>query len=141
MFNVTEAKERALRERMARLGIQEEDLEERFLRSGGPGGQKINKTSVAVRLLHRPSGVEVRCGAERSQALNRFLARRLLCDRMEARREGARAAEQAAREKIRRQKRRRSRRQKARMLAEKRAHGVRKAERTGRDWKPWATDL
>jgi protein subunit release factor B len=140
MFNVAEEKERRLRERMAGLGIREEDLEERFARGGGPGGQKINKTSVVVRLRHRPTGIEVRCGAERSQAMNRFLARRLLCDRIEGQRAGAVAAQRARREKIRRQKRRRSRRQKARMLAEKRAQGAKKAARAGRDWRTGAAE-
>lgn len=134
MFNVTEEKERALRERMERLGAREADLEERFIRGGGPGGQKINKTSVVVCLRHRPTGIEVRCGRERSQALNRFLARRALCERLEARIAGERSAAQQAREKLRRQKRRRSRRQKARMLAEKRAHGEKKALRAAPRW-------
>ena len=131
---VTEAKERALRERMERLGLDERDLDERFVRGGGPGGQKINKTSVVVCLRHGPTGIEVRCGAERSQALNRFLARRALCERMEARIAGERTAAQQARERIRRQKRRRSRRQKARMLADKRATGQKKALRARPDW-------
>lgn len=134
MFNVTEQKERALRERMDRLGVREGDLEEWFIRGGGPGGQKTNKTSVVVCLRHRPTGIEVRCGRERSQALNRFLARRALCERLEARIAGRRSAEQQAREKLRRQKRRRSRRQKARMLAEKRAHGEKKALRAAPRW-------
>jgi protein subunit release factor B len=134
-FNVSEDKDRGLRERMTRLGVRESDLDERFVRSAGPGGQKINKTSVAVWLRHGPTGIEVRCRAERSQALNRFLARRALCDRIEARAAGARNTERAAQEKIRRQKRRRSRRQKARMLADKHAVSVKKARRAGRDWK------
>ncbi len=131
---VSEDKERVLRERMERLGLREADLDERFIRGGGPGGQKINKTSVVVCLRHRATGIEVRCGAERSQALNRFLARRALCERFEAKAAGVRSAEQAAREKIRRQKRRRSRRQKARMLADKRAVGQKKALRARPSW-------
>ncbi len=135
MFNVTPEKERALVERMARLGVRESDLEERFIRGAGPGGQKVNKTSAVVCLRHVPTGIEVRCGAERSQALNRFLARRRLCERLEARAEGAKSAAQQAREKIRRQKRRRSRRQKARMLDEKRAHAAKKRDRAPPDWR------
>lgn len=134
MAPVNGEKERALHERMERLGLCERDLDERFIRGGGPGGQKINKTSVVVCLRHRPTGIEVRCGAERSQALNRFLARRALCDRIEARSTGERTAAQQARERIRRQKRRRSRRQKARMLADKRAIGQKKALRARPDW-------
>ncbi|MGH7899472.1 MAG: peptide chain release factor family protein [Candidatus Binatia bacterium] len=113
---VSPDKDRALEERMRALGVREEDLEETFVRSGGAGGQKVNKTSSCVMLLHRPSGIRVKCQTERSQALNRFLARRLLVDKIEERRQGFVAAERARIEKIRRQKRRRSRRAKARML-------------------------
>jgi protein subunit release factor B len=118
-FDVSSPKRLQLAGRMQRLGIRESDLVEAFIRGSGPGGQKINKTSSAVYLRHRPSGIEIRCQRERSQSLNRFLARRELCDRLEARVEGARSARRQAEEKIRRQKRRRSRRQKERMLREK----------------------
>ena len=126
---VRPSKDRDLSDRLARLGVREEDLDERFIRGSGHGGQKINKTSSCVVLRHRPTGVEVRCQAERSQALNRFLARRELCARLEERRDGERSARQQAREKIRRQKRRRSRRQQERMLADKRLHSARKVAR------------
>ena len=116
---------------MARIDLREEDLEEHFIRGSGSGGQKINKTSSCVVLRHRPTGLEVRCQAERSQALNRFLARRELCAKLEERRDGAASARRQAQEKIRRQKRRRSRRQKERMLADKRHHAARKAARRG----------
>lgn len=129
LFNVTPEKERALARRMADLGIAESDLTERFIRGSGKGGQKINKTSSCVHLLHAPSGVEVKCQRERSQALNRFLARRELCDQLEARIEGEKSAREQLQAKIRRQKRRRSRRQKARMLDEKRKQGEKKARR------------
>ena len=122
-------KERALAERMAALGIRECDLEESFVRGSGSGGQKINKTSSCVVLRHRPSGIEIRCQRERSQVLNRFLARRELCERIDERRRGAASARRQAIEKVRRQKRRRSRRQKARMLDDKRRHGEKKAAR------------
>ncbi|MBI4323222.1 MAG: peptide chain release factor-like protein [Candidatus Omnitrophica bacterium] len=116
---VSVTKQLALAERMRRLGVSEGDLEERFLRSSGPGGQRANKVSTCVVLRHRPSGLEVRCQRERLQALNRFLARRLLLDRLEAQRLGrlSEAAQRIA--KIRRQKRRRSRRAKEKMLAAK----------------------
>jgi len=127
--DVSPQKEQALRERMARLGIVEADLVEQFIKGSGAGGQKINKTSSCVCLRHRPSGIEVRCQRERSQALNRFLARRLLCDAWEARQRGAAGARQQAIEKLRRQKRRRSRRQRQRMLADKRRQGAKKAAR------------
>ena len=115
--------------RMTRLGIRESDLVEKFVRGGGRGGQKINKTSSCVYLRHEPSGIEIKCQAGRSQALNRFLARRLLCDRIEAIEAGQQSAAEQAREKIRRQKRRRSRRQKERILAVKRHRGETKAGR------------
>jgi protein subunit release factor B len=105
---------------MARWAIREADLDETFIRGGGPGGQNVNKVATCVVLRHRPTGIEVRCARERSQAVNRLLARRLLCDRVEALVTGRVAAEVAARERIRRQKRRRSRRAKAKMLDAKR---------------------
>lgn len=122
-------KEDELERRMARLGIAESDLTEKFVRGGGRGGQKINKTSSCVYLRHEPSGIEVKCQAGRSQSLNRFLARRLLCDRIEALRAGVASAAEQEREKIRRQKRRRSRRQRERMLEGKRRRAVTKATR------------
>ena len=128
-FGITSEKAQALRARMERLGIREADLEEHFIKGGGAGGQKINKTASCVWLQHRPSGVEVKCQWERSQALNRFLARRELCDLLEARQRGVTSARQQASEKIRRQKRRRSRRQKQRMLADKHAHSAKKSAR------------
>ncbi|MBP7829424.1 MAG: peptide chain release factor-like protein [Kiritimatiellae bacterium] len=118
--------------RMAKLGVRESDLDEQFIRGSGPGGQKINKTSSTVWLRHRPSGIEIKCGRERSQALNRYLARRELCDRLEEKILGAKSARQQAIEKIRRQKRRRSRRQKERMLADKRHHSAIKQARSAR---------
>ena len=90
----------------------------------------MNKTSTCVVLVHLPTGLKVKCQSERSQALNRFLARRMLLDKIEQEMLGARSAEQQRIEKIRRQKRRRSRRAKARMLAEKRQQAEKKALRT-----------
>ena len=115
--------------RMEVLDIREADLVERFVKGSGKGGQKINKTSSCVYILHEPTGIEVKCQRARSQALNRFLARRELCDRIEAKVKGEKSAREQAREKIRRQKRRRSRRQKARMLDEKRKQGEKKVRR------------
>lgn len=114
---------------MEALKIQEMDLRERFIRGSGSGGQKINKTSSCVYLMHVPSGIEVKCQQARSQSLNRFLARRELCEQLRERIEGEKSKRQQAREKIRRQKRRRSRRQKARMLDDKRKQGEKKALR------------
>jgi protein subunit release factor B len=128
-FGVTEAKAGGLRERMARLGLREEDLEESFVRSGGPGGQNVNKVSTCVVLRHRPSGLEVKVQRERSQALNRFLARRVLIEKLEAQRLGRLSEERRRIEKIRRQKRRRSRRSKEKVLASKRVHSLKKQSR------------
>jgi protein subunit release factor B len=129
VFPVTSEKAQALVARMARLGVREEDLEEHFVRSGGKGGQNVNKVSTCVVLRHRPTGVAVKCQRERSQALNRFLARRELLDKLEARERGRVLEADAARARIRRQKRRRSRRAKEKLLAAKRAHGEKKAAR------------
>jgi len=129
LFNVTPEKEADLFRRLAALDVRDADLVERFVKGSGRGGQKVNKTSSCVYLLHVPTGEEVKCQRGRSQAMNRFLARRELCERLEARREGERSARQQEREKIRRQKRRRSRKQKAKMLDEKRHQGEKKARR------------
>jgi protein subunit release factor B len=129
MFPVSPEKALALRTRMASLGIAEADLDERFVRSGGHGGQNVNKVATCVVLVHLPTGVRVRCQQERTQGLNRFLARRELCDKMEARLTGAVAAAQQARERIRRQKRRRSKRADQKRLAAKR---VQSEKKTGR---------
>src|SRR3954469_13909080 len=95
----------ALRRRMAENGVREEDIEESFVRSGGHGGQNVNKTSTCVMLVHRPSGVQVKCQETRQQGLNRFIARRLLLDKIEEKQKGFVAARRAEVEKIRRQKR------------------------------------
>jgi peptide chain release factor len=124
-------KEDQLALRMASLGVREADLEETFVRSGGHGGQNVNKTSTCVMLLHRPSGLQVKCQSTRQQGLNRFLARRLLLDKIERAKTGHVESERAKIEKIRRQKRKRSRRAKAQMLADKAYHSDKKAARRG----------
>ncbi len=129
VFPVTARKQHELNERMRRLGVRPEDVTESFIRSSGPGGQKVNKSSTCVVLLHRPTGIQVKCQTERSQALNRFLARRMLLDKIERRQLGILSAEQQLREKIRRQKRKRSRRAKAKMLADKRHQAEKKVLR------------
>ena len=118
-FPVSPEKQGALLALMQRLGVRETEFEERFIRAGGPGGQRVNKVSTCVVLRHPPSGLEVRCERERSQALNRFLARRLLLKRLEAQRLGALSAEAQRIAKIRRQKSRRSRRAKANLRRDK----------------------
>jgi peptide chain release factor len=132
-FPVSFEKAEQLARRMADLGVREADLDESFVRSGGHGGQNVNKTSTCVMLLHRPTGLQVKCQTTRQQGLNRFIARRLLLDKIEQRKTGRVAAEQARVEKIRRQKRRRSRRAKNRMLADKAHHSEKKAARRAGD--------
>lgn len=129
IFPVSIEKERALAERMRRLGVHEQDLDESFVRASGPGGQNVNKAATCVVLVHRPSGLAVRCQEARSQGLNRFLARRLLLDRIENRTESARSAERQRVEKIRRQKRKRSKRAKEKMLAAKHRQSEKKSGR------------
>ena len=119
---------------MAEASVFEEDLDESFILGGGPGGQKTNKTSSVVRLFHTPSGIQVRCGENRSREFNRWLARRALAEKILVREQGRKSAEQQAREKKRRQKRRRSRRQKQKMLDDKHAHSEKKAARKPVDW-------
>ncbi|MCX5831762.1 MAG: peptide chain release factor-like protein [Deltaproteobacteria bacterium] len=115
-MNISPEKELALRQRMERLGVLESDLRETFIRSSGPGGQKVNKTSSCVFLVHLPTGLSVKCQQERSQVMNRFRARRILLDRIEKIKTGIVAAEKARVDKLRRQKQRRSRRAKEKML-------------------------
>ena len=118
-FPVRPEKEAQLDQRMAALGVHESDIQESFVRSGGHGGQNVNKTSTCVMLVHRPTGLQVKCQETRQQALNRFLARRLLLDKIERLQLGKPSAERARIDKIRRQKHKRSKRAKNRMLADK----------------------
>jgi len=114
---------------MNEASVYEDDLEESFILGGGPGGQKTNKTSNVVRLVHEPSGIAVRCGENRSREINRWLARRALAEQILEREHKRKSAKRQEIEKKRRQKRRRSRRQKQRMLDEKHAHAEKKAAR------------
>ncbi len=129
---LTSEKEERLRIRMAELGILEENLQEKFVQGGGPGGQKINKTASCVCLryeLDDGTAFDIKCQRTRSLALNRYYARWELCERVAEHTEGERSLRQQEAEKIRRQKRRRSRRQKAKMLADKHHQGAKKAAR------------
>jgi protein subunit release factor B len=122
-------KARELTERLARLGVREEDLEESFVHSGGKGGQNVNKVATCVVLVHRPTGIAIKCQRERTQGANRLVARRLLAERIEEQQLGRASARQQEAEKVRRQKRRRSRRAKQRMLRDKHAQSDKKAHR------------
>ncbi len=126
---VSKDKQEALRQRMEDLGISEKDIVEKFIRSSGRGGQKVNKTSTCVYLKHLPTNIEVKCQRERSQALNRFLARRILADKIEEMIRGKESEERQRVEKIRRQKRKRSQRAKQKMLEEKRKQSEKKRAR------------
>lgn len=123
---ITGEKWEKLNLRMEKLQILEQDLAEHFIRGSGSGGQKINKTSSCVQLIHSPSGFDIRCHKTRSQADNRYWARRDLCERIEEKTLGEKSAKQQAFEKIRRQKRRRSRRAKSKMLDAKTKQGSKK---------------
>lgn len=131
-LGVDPQKSKALAERLSRLSIHEKDVVEKFVRAGGPGGQHVNKTSTAVYLKHVPTGIEVKYGAERSQALNRFLAWRLLAQKLEERIFKIKSEKRREIEKIRRQKRRRSRRSKEKMLKDKKHLSAKKKLRNPR---------
>ena len=119
LFKISIEKEAALNERMQRLGVKESEFEESFIRSSGPGGQNVNKTSTCVFIRHVPTGLTVKCQRERSQSINRFLARRLILDKIQRLQSGIIDEEKKRIEKIRRQKRKRSKRAKEKVLAEK----------------------
>lgn len=137
MSSVSPTKYQNLQERMQRLGIYEQDLEENFIHGSGAGGQKINKTSSTVQIRHIPSAIVVRSQEGRSQSLNRFFARRLLVEKLEERFFREKSEKQKQIEKIRRQKRKRSRRAKEKMLKAKKHQ----AEKKGLRKKPTSLDF
>ena len=128
-FPVSQKKIEALEHTFAKLGIRASDLEESFVRSGGPGGQNVNKVATCVVLKHVPTGLTVKCQKDRSQAMNRYLARQILAKKLEAQIHGVRSEEAKRIAKIKRQKRKRSKRAKDKILQAKRAHSEKKAHR------------
>jgi protein subunit release factor B len=132
VFSVSIDKESQLARRMVALGVREGDIDESFVRSGGHGGQNVNKVSTCVMLLHRVTGIQVKCQTTRQQGLNRFMGRHLLLDKIEAQRKSKAKEERDRVEKLRRSKRKRSKGAKERMLADKSRHAAKKSSRRGR---------
>ena len=128
-FPVSESKYQSLLRRMQKLNLHEGDIQEQFVRSRGPGGQNLNKVSTCVVLVHSQSGIRIKCQSTRSQAMNRFLARRLLCDKLETMMAGKKSAAEKKRFKLRKQKKRRSRKTKEKLLELKRQRKEKKERR------------
>jgi protein subunit release factor B len=131
-FGVSFDRERVVRQKLTSLGIREQDIVESFIRASGPGGQNVNKASTCVYLKHIPTGIEVKCQKERSQALNRYLARKILANKIETISLGELSKERRRVEKLRRQKRPRSKAAKLRMLEAKRKRAQKKSFRSPR---------
>ncbi len=112
-------KEKILMDMMKNLQIHEKDIRESFIRSGGRGGQNVNKTSTCVYLKHLPTRIEIKCQKGRTQSINRYYARLSLCNKIESLIKGKKSQEQQRAEKIKRQKRKRSKRAKEKILKEK----------------------
>lgn len=125
-FPVGKDKEKKLLDKMKRFGVKETDILEKFTRSSGPGGQNVNKNSTCVYLKHIPTGIEIKCQIERSQGKNRYIARKLLLDKIESRLLGIMSQERQRIEKIKRQKRKRSKRAKLKILQMKQKRSEKK---------------
>ncbi|MDR0724301.1 MAG: peptide chain release factor-like protein [Endomicrobium sp.] len=128
-FGVTLKKHNELESKFKKYNINEADIEEKFIRSSGNGGQNVNKVSTAVYLKHVPSGIEVKCSKERTQGKNRFFARRLLVEKLEEQLLGVMSSKRKEIEKIRQQKRKRSKRAKEKILQIKKKTSIKKKMR------------
>ncbi len=136
--SVSIQKQRALLQKMQELGIKEEDIEEKFILSRGKGGQRRDRKATCVYLKHLPTGIEVKCDRERSQVINRFLARRMLVEKIEEIKRGKESEERKRLAKIRKQKRKRSKRAKEKLMRLKK---IRKEKKQARGFKPDLTEL
>ena len=136
--SVNPQKQKALKDKMSSLGIKEEDIQEKFILSRGKGGQRRDRKATCVYLKHLPTGIEVKCDKERSQAINRFLARRMLVEKIEELKRDKKSEEKKRIAKIRRQKRKRSKRTKEKLLRLKR---IRREKKQARAFKPDLTEM
>lgn len=126
---ITSGKWDSLRKKMEKLGIMEQEIDEKFVRSGGHGGQNVNKVNTCVQLTHPPTGISVKCQMTRSQAENRYHARRILCEKIEEIKLGVRSTRAKKIHRIRAQKRKRSKRAKEKLLRDKKLRSEKKGLR------------
>jgi protein subunit release factor B len=130
MGPIVVSSDKQIQARMRKLGVSEKDIEESFVRSGGNGGQNVNKTSSCVMLTHLPTGISVKCQVSRHQGMNRAIARRILLAKLEKAQADQQQAVREQTELARRQSRKPSKGARARNVAEKRQQATRRAQRS-----------